>query len=181
MQVSPLRSNERTLAQTVFDWLDRTHAGDLSSVAGVFLSLIGFGITIYNVVRTKEAARAAEEATKRLREKLAAYDSIATISSAITAIDEIRRLHLGGNWILLPDRYSSLRHSLITIRGGEMRLSDEQQSLLQEAIQQVAQLQGQVDRAIVDPGRVPDRVKLNRIVSSQADRLTELLTQLKKS
>jgi hypothetical protein len=169
------------LLQQISDWLDRTRAGDFASVAGLLVSLLGFGFTIYAVLTTKKAAQAAERATRALREKLSTYDSISTISAAITAISEIRRLHLDGKWTLLPDRYSALRQSLIAIRGGQANLTDGQEELLQGAIQQFAELERQVDRVIVEPERVPDRVKLNRTVSSQADRLMELLTQLKKS
>jgi hypothetical protein len=167
--------------QEALGWIARTRAGDLASIAGLVVSIVGFAFTLYNVVKSRTAAEAAEAAARATRKTLSTYDSIAAISAAIAAINDVRRLHRDAQWLLLPDRYSTLRQSLIAIRSGPVVLTGDQLSLLQSAIQLFAELERQVDRAIVHPERAPDRVKLNQLVSAQSDRLTELLTQLRNA
>jgi hypothetical protein len=173
--------NFSRLPQPLLDWLARTRAGDLASILGLVVSIIGFVITIYNVRRSRTAAQAAETAAREMRAKLSTQDSIVAITTAITAMNEVRRLHRDGAWTLLPDRYTVLRQSLIAIRSGAVPLSPDQLRLLQAAIQQFASIERQVDQAIVDPDTVLDRVKLNQIVSKQSDRLIELLVQIRNS
>jgi hypothetical protein len=169
------------LHQQFIEWLARTRAGDIASIVGLFVTIVGFVITIYNVLRSRTAAQAAEAAAREARAGIRTQDSIVAITTAITAMDEVRRLHRDSAWALLPDRYSTLRNSLISIRSGAVKLSDEQLSVLQAAIQQFAGMERQVDQAIVDPEKAPDPVKLNQIVSKQSDRLIELLVQIRSS
>ena len=157
------------------------HAGDLASVVGLIVSLVGFGVTIYNVRKSRTASKAAAEAAVATRAKLSTEDSLVAITTAITAMDEVRRLHRESAWTLLPDRYTALRKSLVSIRSGAVRLSDDQLAVLQAAIQQVTGMERQVDQAIQNPDRAPDPVKLNQIVSKQSDRLIELLVQMRNA
>lgn len=88
--------------------------GNIASVVGVMLSLLGFSVTVWNVVRSKRAAEQTEKAVKSVRDRLTAIDTIADFSSAIAIMDEIKRLHRQGAWVILPDRYSALKKALVS-------------------------------------------------------------------
>jgi hypothetical protein len=90
--------------------------GDLASIIGVFISIIGFIVTIFNVLRSKSAAKQAEQAALKIREDIKRIDIVAEISAAKGAIDEIKRLQRQEAWEILPDRYSALRTLLISIK-----------------------------------------------------------------
>jgi hypothetical protein len=110
------------------DWLDQTRAGDIASIVGLLIAMIGFAVTIRNVRASKAAALRAEEAANQARSAIRFFDVVAEISTAIAAMEEIRRLHRDAAWPILPDRYNALRKSLVTIRGSDLQLSEEQEA-----------------------------------------------------
>ncbi len=103
--------------------------GDLTSVVGLLLSLVGFAVTIVQVRRAKSAAEQARQA------------AIADLSSAMAVMDEIKRLQRNGIWPLLPDRYSELRRRLIAIRQSHAQLTEEQRESLSVTIDRFAELE----------------------------------------
>lgn len=162
----------------LYNLLDQYHAGDIASVLGLFVSLVGFLVTIYGVWRSKRSAQRAEAAARRATEAIASMHSITDLASVLAALEEVKRLHRTSAWTLLPDRYGSLRGKLVALRTSRPRLSEDQNATLQGAIQHLANLEATVDRALAaskTPSNVP---RLTSIVSDQIDKLTELLAQL---
>ena len=64
------------------------HWGDLASVFGVAVSLIGFMYTLKQVARSKEAAQRAEQASLSTRAKILMADTVMDLSSAIAIMEE---------------------------------------------------------------------------------------------
>jgi hypothetical protein len=161
------------------EWLDQTRAGDLASLAGVLIALVGFAITIWNVKASKAAALRAEDAANEARRAIRFFDVVAEVSSAIAAMEEIRRLHRGRAWPALPDRYSTLRKSLITIKCSS-DLTEEQQARIQGAIKYLADLERRVESGL-DQNQPPDRVaRWNQLASDHIMELHSLLLELKE-
>jgi hypothetical protein len=127
------------------EWLDQTRAGDLASLAGVLIALVGFAITIWNVRASKAAALRAEGAANKARGAIRLLDAVTDVSAAIKELEEIRRLHRGGAWPVLPDRYHTLRKSLISIRRLSPGLSNEQRTIIQAALRDLAVMENKVE------------------------------------
>src|SRR3954465_6428111 len=62
--------------------------GDIASVAGFFLAIVGFGITIFGVWRSKSAAEQARPAALAARESIARYDAIAELAATMAIMEE---------------------------------------------------------------------------------------------
>jgi DNA-binding NarL/FixJ family response regulator len=137
-------------------WIEQTGAGDIASIFGLLVALVGFAITIRNVRASRAAAVRAEEAANEARRAIRFFDVVAEISTAIAAMEEIRRLHRDAAWPILLDRYNMLRKSLISIGRSGVALSDDQQTLLQAAIKFLADIERNVDRAL-EQGQPPER------------------------
>ena len=151
----------------------------MASILGLLVALVGFAITIWNVKASKAAALRAEEAAKEARSAIRFFDVIAEISTAIAAMEEIRRLHRDAAWPILPDRYNALRKSLISIRRSGVNLSEDQQTLLQAAIKFLADIERNVDRAL-EQGQPPERfARWNQATSEHIMELHGLLMDLK--
>jgi hypothetical protein len=160
-------------------WIDETRAGDIASILGLLVALIGFAVTIWNVRASKAAALRAEQAANEARRAIRFFDVIAEISTAIAAMEEIRRLHRDAAWPILPDRYIALRKSLFSIRRSGLDLSDDQQVLLQAAIKFLADIERRVDSAL-EQGQPPDRVaRWNQAASTHIMELHAFLMELK--
>lgn len=97
-------------------YITTNHLGDVASVLAVVITVVGFFVAIYNVTKSKKAALRAEKAVKQVRADLARMNNVAEIASAITGMEEIKRLHRQEAWDLLLERYSAVRKALIAIR-----------------------------------------------------------------
>jgi hypothetical protein len=150
-------------------------AADVASLVGVVITIIGFAVTIWTVLKSKSAAERAEQAARTARSNLLRVDSIAGISAAITGFEDLKRLHRTGSWDGMPERYAVQRRSLIAVRSGSMTLTDAQKAILQSAVQQLSFMEKQIEAHLAHPEDVPDRAKFNGIVSKQTGALTRVL------
>lgn len=156
------------------------HWGDIASVVGVFISLVGFAVTIWGVLRSKNAAQKAEEEVSKVRETILNLDTVMGFSEAITIMDEIKRLHRATAWAILLDRYSALKRILISIRSANAEMSDDHKTAIQSAIQNFTDIEKKVERVLALQSNPPNVAKLNEIVSIQLDKLSEVLAAIRQ-
>lgn len=156
------------------------HWGDIASVIGVIISIIGFIFTIVGVRRSKNAAQRAEEAARDVQKVIFRSDIIMDLSAAVTIMDEIKRLHRVPAWVILPDRYSTLKRILVNINSSNSNLSKEHKTALQSAIQQFTDIERKVERALASESPYPNVAAINDIVSTQADKIGEVLATIRQ-
>lgn len=153
--------------------------GDWASIIGLVVTIVGFIFTIIKVTNSKNAATHAEEAVHSVRQDLRLYQTVHGFSSSVTTMEEIKRLHRSEEWHLLPDRYSNLRKSLITIRCENPVLSDDDQKGIQAAITQFSSLETLIEKHILNIETSNINIpKINSQVSKQIDRIQEILAKL---
>ena len=152
--------------------------GDFASLIGLIVTFVGFGVTLWNVIRSKRAAEEAERAVKRMRELLVQTNTISEFSSAVVAMDEIRRLHRAAVWAVLPDRYSALKRCLIAVRAANPTMSESHKAAIQAAILHFTAMERKIEETLANKSAPPDVARLNKIVSSQLDSLAEVLAEI---
>lgn len=167
-------------AWIVKNWVEQNW-GDLASVAGLAVSVIGFLLTIVGVWRAKSAAEAAQNAARQTKEVIVRSDMIADISAVISMMNEIKRFHREGNWSGSLERCSEIRQKIISIRGTGSNLTKEHQTFLSSAGQQFKDIETQVETVAAGKKRSLPYATLNVIVSEQVDRLNEVLVTLKRN
>ena len=144
-------------------------------------SVVGFLITIVIIWMTKAASEAARDAAQSTKDQMASLETVMDLSSAMTAMEEIKRLHRAHAWAILPDRYTLLRKYLVSVQATRRDLTDSQKGSLGAAIAQFRRMEEEVERAQRNQEQdLVDVVRLNSIVSSQLDALQGLLATLKK-
>jgi hypothetical protein len=161
-------------------WMEANRIGDLSGIAGISISLIGFTVTVIGMLRSKSAAERAEKAARETRDAIRLLDTVVDFSTAISTLEEIKRLHRQANWALLPDRYASIRKVLVILRSSNLMLTDPQQTVVQEALANLYSIETTVERALAGQ-TLPKTPKINAIISSDIDRLLTVLAELKAS
>ncbi len=178
-------ANQAIAALTWPDWLlpilaaiADNNLGNLASVAGVGISLVGFGVTMWNTWRSKSAAERAEAAAHQVRRTIRTYETVSEFSAAVTLMEEIRRLHRSSSLEMLPDRYAALRKTLINIRVLQPNLDDEHQIAIQTALSTLSAIETTVERCRIKAIR-PDMAKINRLMSRDIDSLQAVLIKLK--
>ncbi len=95
-------------------------------------------------------------------------------------MEEIKRLHRAAAWEILPDRYSTLKRLLISIRSVNVSMTDDQKSALQSAILNFSEIERKVERALALKTDLPKVDKLNTVVSLQLDKISEVLGTIKQ-
>ncbi len=167
------------MGESIINFLVYGPGGNIASILGVIISLIGFFLTIQNVLKSKTAAQAAEEAVQRVREDIQRINAVTELSEAISTMGEIKRLHREKAWNTLPDRYSDLRAALVNIRTVSQDLSTQHKSHLQNAIVHFSEMEKQVETALTRKKQESLNVpKFNEIVSKQMDNLREIFAQI---
>lgn len=162
----------------VVEWSSKW--GDLASVAGVGLTILGFAATLIGVFKSKSAAEKAAAAAREMRASLLYVDTVAELASALTTMEEIKRLHRAAAWPVLPDRYATLRRQLVGIVSAGSPVSDGHRGALQIAIDQLVAIERKVETAIARSDAPPNPAKLNQVVSEQIDRLEAVLRTLQR-
>lgn len=155
--------------------------GNLASIVGVLLAIVGFVVTIAGVWRSKRASEQAREAARATRESIAQYDAIADLSAAMAIMDEIKRLQRHAAWSVLPDRYSELRRRLVSIKASHAQVGDGARQTLQATIETFADLERRVERAVAAQIPPVNPAKLNDIVSGQIDEVHAVLLALQRA
>ena len=153
--------------------------GDWASIVGVLLTVIGFGITIFSVWKSQSAAEKAQEAVQRVREDILRTDAVAEFSTALSIMDEIKRLQRYDAWPIVPDRYSALRKSLISIKSTCPNMSENHKELVQDAITSLRKIEEKIELESKEKEFIIDVAKYNKILSKQLDSLQEILSQIK--
>lgn len=159
-------------------WMTDYHIGDLASIAGVAISVIGFLITIWNVRRSKSAAERAETAANDARRMIREYEALSDLSAAIAIMEEIKRLHRLGHIEPLLDRYAALRKVLTEVRKMSPAVNQTMDQTIQSAITTLVAMEDQVERSRAS-GTMPDFVRLNRALSRDIDGLHAVFIELK--
>ena len=166
------------MIEKIIQLYDTLSTGDLASIIGLLVTVIGFVITIIKVTKSKNAATLAEEAVYNVRQDLRLYQTVHGFSNSISIMREIKNLHRREDWVLLPDKYSDLRLSLITIRAENPVLSETDKKEIQSAISQFTSLEKLIDRHFSEEKKKIDVPKINSIVSKQIDSIHGILSKL---
>lgn len=164
-------------------WMDGNHIGDVAGVLGILISVAGFAVTVLKLRKAQSAAEAARDAATNTRRSLAYAAVLADFASGVAIFEEIGRFHQSRIVEPLPDRYAALRKILIVARASSdalegQSLTDEQKTILQSALVNIASAQEVVNRAIAKEV-APDFPRLIRLFSKDLDGLYELLVHLK--
>jgi hypothetical protein len=151
--------------------------GDLASMAALPITIVGFGIAFRQIQKTKSSSEAAKTASEAVRQQIHQMNAIQGVGAAIRTLEDIRRLHRIKAWSVLPDRYTSLKSELISIRGRTPDLADSVKSEFQGAIQQITLIERQVEEALAGVGE-PEINRINDVISEQIDRFAQVLADL---
>ena len=167
--------------QRIVHTIVEQHWGDVASVAALVVTIVGFVVTIWNVVRSRGAAEKAEEAARRARDTMQHFDTIAEVSGAVVTMEEIKGLHRNKEWHVALYKYDQLIKKLIAIRESDLPLPDDHRASMTGAIVQLRGICKKLERCVEGPSPPPNVAKLNDILSNQADTLAEVFSKIRST
>jgi hypothetical protein len=142
-----MRGRVASLWASFLSWAAGNHIGDLASIVGLLVSIVGFLVTIYNVVRSRKAAEVAKEAAQNAIGSIRTFEAVVDLSSIIGMLEEIKRSQRSHQWALLPDRYASLRKTLISLRQSH-DLAERHSTVIQSTIVNLRDIEDAVEKAL---------------------------------
>lgn len=151
--------------------VELTDIGSWASIIALVVSLIGFVIIIYNV-------RKARNLTLQVRKDLLHTDTVLQFSSAISLMEEIKVLQRNAAWEVLPDKYSSLRKTLISIKQSNPDMSNEHSRRVQSTVTSLSNIEDEIEKCIFRKTSPDDVPRLNRTISTQINRLQPILIEI---
>lgn len=104
---------------------------------GVLIGVLGFGFTIYQVLKIKGSAAAAIEATERLKSLLVRFEVVEECAKGETELAEIRRCLVEPGQSVAIKNVSALGVCLVRIKDGAPWLSRETQARLLTGLKSV--------------------------------------------
>ena len=154
--------------------------GDIASVIGVLIAVIGFGITIRNVMKSKEAADRAEIAANKTLERVRYVDTVQNLSRAISVIEEIQRLNRAEEWKILLDRHLVFRNILTEVRGSTLNLKDNHRAIIQNGITHSSSMSNKIEIALDQDTQPTGIPRMNRVLSTQVEKLGDILVEMRR-
>jgi hypothetical protein len=121
-------------------------AGSVAGLVGVAVGVAGFWVTIAAVLRSKAAATQARDAADRAYRSVTSIDSVGELASAISRLEDLRRLHRQLDWEGALALYGTIRKSLVTVRAALTDLAEEDKETLQGAIMSLRNMESAVER-----------------------------------
>ena len=120
--------------------------GNLTSALGLLVSIVGFSIAVYQTMRSRKAAEAAEKAVIETKNILATNEATVDLTTASERIQELRRIFRQGN--INSDRafdiVSNVRRTLSDISVQHPNLSENDRRNLQEAANMLGRIEWRV-------------------------------------
>jgi hypothetical protein len=110
---------------TLSDWL---------GLAGITLSLLGFGISIYQIMKTKSAADSANQSARAATAGIKRLDSLIGFTAVSKSLDEIKDAYQMGEYLKLPSLFGQARKGLISSRENHPNLSEDQLKKIQKTL-----------------------------------------------
>lgn len=158
--------------------LDTYRLGDLASIVGLAVALVGFALTFWAAWRARTAAEAAAEAARQAREQILTFHSTTSLASVVSRMEALKVLHRAGRIDHMPERYSALAGDLMAIRTRNPSLAAEERAIMQRSVLLFRGMEYEIDLATQQGVSRLDIAQLNRAISRTFDELTTLLHDL---
>ena len=110
---------------TFSDWL---------GLAGIIVSLLGFGVAIWQLWKVKTAAESARDAAQSAKDGIRRLDSIVGFTSVSRSIDEIKEACRRDDFERLPMLFDQARKSLITARENSPTVGTTDNQTIQKSL-----------------------------------------------
>ncbi len=155
------------------------HVNDRSVVLGLAVSLIGFGITIWQIRQTKTVAKAAKDAAEEAKSKFIKTIAITDLSRAVQEITQIKKYFQQHSWKEMANSCDYVVSIIASVKSGNSCLEQKDLDLLNKAEAIFSNLEMELIEAL-SKEREPDVVKLMQKAKTPAVELRVLLEKIKR-
>jgi len=112
------------------DWSDlKQHYGNIASVVGLVVSVLGFSFTLYQVRKSRSAAERAQAMAREAIDRVSSRLFFTQITIAVRLVQEVRSFCRAADWHRAIDRCEQLRIVLAGVVDDPKLQGDDQTSV----------------------------------------------------
>ncbi len=152
--------------------------GDIASIIGLLVAVIGFLITIYNVRKSRSAAQEASDRARGIGKTVFVIDKLSEIERYLNLAEDIKEMNLQGQ---APLRlYINIRQSLYDFRASMHDMNNDHKAAIQSFITTLTKCENKIssDRS---KGTDTDFVKINKQISENIDSMRIVTSELRSN
>jgi len=162
----------------LIEWITKNQIGDFASIFGVFISVVGFTVTIVNVWRSKSAADRAEYAAIEAQRSARLFSTVADTSKVISMMEEVKKLNRSKEWTVALDRYNEIKKILISIKSANPNLEEDSKQTIQSVLTQLSTLENLTEKILDDRDDPESIARFNKTISSQTGKIMTFLVEI---
>lgn len=168
----------------ILDFLSKSEVANPASSIGLMVSIIGFFITIVSVIKSKNAAQAAAQAAHHAHHAILKIDYFSDCSSAITILEEGKRILQSNEYQFLVDRLSAAKRLVIRVKSSLKPITESQATLLMSTIALISSCEMESINLVLPnsspPGRAKPEVKrVYKAITNAIDNLNNFIAALR--
>jgi hypothetical protein len=154
-------------------WIIANQVGQIASILGVMIALVGFILTIRAATRAENAATKALESVRRV-------ETVENISKATAILEEILRMNRDNkNWNIVLDRHLSVRNLLGEIKSANVNITELQKTTIQATITHSVAIANKIEIAL-GKDQIPTGIaQMNKVLSEQVDNLNSVRVEIR--
>lgn len=127
------------------DWsFFKNHYGNIASVAGLVVSVIGFSFTLYQVRKSRSAAERAQAMAREAIDRVSSRLFFTQITIAVRLVQEVRSFCRAKDWQRAVDRCEQLRIVLAGVVD-DSKLQGDERKTVSKAIDDLLLIMGHLD------------------------------------
>lgn len=127
------------------DWSDfKHHYGNIASVVGLIVSVLGFSFTLYQVRKSRTAAERAQTMAREAIDRVSSRLFFTQITIAVRLVEEVRTFCRAKDWHRAVDRCEQLRIVLAGVVD-DSKLQGDERKTVTLAIDDLSLIRGHLD------------------------------------
>lgn len=154
------------------------HWGNIFSVIGVVVSVVGLSWAILEAHRARSAAQSAERATIETRDSIGRHLVTIDLERAVSLIQRLKLLHNANRWEAALEQYQTLRAIISDIIARYPELNVEVRGRLIEARASISEMENSVEEQISQTSQLDNWHRLNQSLNKIQSDLEEIASTM---
>lgn len=151
---------------------------DWTGIIGILVSLLGFGVALAQIRKTKTAAESANTSAGLARNEIRRLDTLLEFASVSKSMEDIQNAFREERFDAIPLLLHGARKSLISAMKGRPTMSDEDRAKIDQTLEFLTDLEGNISKSKREQ-IVGKHLKITKALVQHSNAVTALLAEVK--
>jgi ATP:corrinoid adenosyltransferase len=155
--------------------------GLLVGIFGIALTLIAFGITIWQLIQTRSASEQVRIAVNALKSRVIAFDVVTELAKATAALKESQRHVANSNWLNCIDSMAEARLSVVILSELESSLDSRDRENLSRISTELENASKRIRSSISKGTKMPEPSSVVHAVGEYQVEITKMSMKVERA